>query len=435
MIIRKNNVVSRTGDTMTGPLQINSTLGVTLTLTASGSIHFSTGLVSDDSSSVSGVFGYYGELLSLSRTTATVSMTGAGSVIQATGAGTMKITSAASQNIEILPGAGVGIGQASPTAILHLKAGTATASTAPLKFTSGTNLTTAEAGAMEFDGTNFYLSPSTTRKRIPLTDNATPSNGQIPIGNGTDYTVAVITGTSNQITVTNASGSITLSTPQNIHTAATPTFATVTHSTSAILSSVAAPGSPSEGELWNDSTQKAVTGYINSLNQKLSGVFFTQTATVTVQNSVVATTLIGTGVGTDTLPADFLTIGKTIRVTARGYYSTTGTPNLRFRVLFGATVLGTTGNQATPSGASNLFWEVSSIITCRTTGATGTTQSQGYANVNTSATAGQRWDMVETATDTVDTTATQQLIVEVLWGTASASNSIKCTNVIMEALN
>ena len=51
----------------------------------------------------------------------------------------------------------VGIGTASPTAVLHLIAGTATAGTAPLKFTSGTNLTTAEAGAMEYDGTSLYF--------------------------------------------------------------------------------------------------------------------------------------------------------------------------------------------------------------------------------------------------------------------------------------
>jgi hypothetical protein len=49
----------------------------------------------------------------------------------------------------------VGVG-VTPTAVLMLKAGTATASTAPLKFTSGTNLTTAEAGVVEYDGTVFY---------------------------------------------------------------------------------------------------------------------------------------------------------------------------------------------------------------------------------------------------------------------------------------
>jgi hypothetical protein len=69
----------------------------------------------------------------------------------------------------------VGIGQATPTAVLHLKAGTSTASTAPLKFTSGTNLTTAEAGAMEFNGTNLFFSPSTTRHTVNhgLTGSAT----------------------------------------------------------------------------------------------------------------------------------------------------------------------------------------------------------------------------------------------------------------------
>lgn len=53
---------------------------------------------------------------------------------------------------------GVG-GITSPTAMLHLPAGTATASTAPLKFTSGTVLGTPEAGTIEYDGTDFFLTP------------------------------------------------------------------------------------------------------------------------------------------------------------------------------------------------------------------------------------------------------------------------------------
>ncbi len=49
------------------------------------------------------------------------------------------------------------------TTRVTMQAGTATAGTAPLKFTSGTNLTTPEAGAIEFDGTNYYATASTTR--------------------------------------------------------------------------------------------------------------------------------------------------------------------------------------------------------------------------------------------------------------------------------
>jgi hypothetical protein len=56
-----------------------------------------------------------------------------------------------------------------PTALIHLKAGTATANTAPLKFTSGTNMTTAENGSFEYDGTLLYFTPSgANRYRVML---------------------------------------------------------------------------------------------------------------------------------------------------------------------------------------------------------------------------------------------------------------------------
>ncbi len=62
----------------------------------------------------------------------------------------------------------VGIAKATPTARLHLGAGTATAETAPLKLTSGTNLTTPEDGAFEFDGTNLYFTVGGVRKTVTL---------------------------------------------------------------------------------------------------------------------------------------------------------------------------------------------------------------------------------------------------------------------------
>lgn len=55
-----------------------------------------------------------------------------------------------------------------PTAKAHLGAGTATASTAPLKFTSGVNLTNPENGTMEYDGTNLYFTTGGTRYKVTL---------------------------------------------------------------------------------------------------------------------------------------------------------------------------------------------------------------------------------------------------------------------------
>lgn len=65
----------------------------------------------------------------------------------------------------------LGIGIGSPTAQLHLSAGTATAGSAPLKFTAGTNLTTAEAGAVEYNGSELLFTPTgTLRSGVMMID-------------------------------------------------------------------------------------------------------------------------------------------------------------------------------------------------------------------------------------------------------------------------
>jgi len=78
--------------------------------------------------------------------------------------------------------------------LLRPPAGTATASTAPLKFTSGTNLTTAEAGAVEYDGTEFYATNSTASRTIltrVLKGSATLDFGSTAAGASTDLTITV----------------------------------------------------------------------------------------------------------------------------------------------------------------------------------------------------------------------------------------------------
>jgi hypothetical protein len=82
---------------------------------------------------------------------------------------------------------------------------TGTTSIAPIIFTSGTNLSTAAAGAFEFDGTRFYLTPSTTRQGIALTD----STGVTLVSTITGSSLTSV-GTLTNLTVTNPiSGSVT----------------------------------------------------------------------------------------------------------------------------------------------------------------------------------------------------------------------------------
>lgn len=89
---------------------------------------------------------------------------------------------------------------------ITIRAGTATAGTAPLKFTSGTLLSAAEAGAIEFNSDRLYFTQttSTTRKVIAAFNDASGATGdtyyrdsgghfvRLPIGSSSD--VLTVTG-------------------------------------------------------------------------------------------------------------------------------------------------------------------------------------------------------------------------------------------------
>ncbi len=74
-------------------------------------------------------------------------------------------------------------------------------------------------------------------------DASSAANGRLLIGNGTGFTVAGLTGTANQVTVTDGAGSITLSLPQSIATTSDVTFDDVTATTSLITPLVKAASS------------------------------------------------------------------------------------------------------------------------------------------------------------------------------------------------
>lgn len=62
-----------------------------------------------------------------------------------------------------------------------IRAGTAASGTAPLKFTSGTLMTTPEAGAMEFNNNLLYftITSGTVRKKIALYDDTSGATGDL----------------------------------------------------------------------------------------------------------------------------------------------------------------------------------------------------------------------------------------------------------------
>jgi hypothetical protein len=277
---------------------------------------------------------------------------------------------------------GSAAGGVTRNAYLNFAAGTS--SIAPLQLNTGTDLTTAVAGSFEFGSSRLAFTPSgTTRKRVVLSNDVTSSNGQIPIGNGTDYTVATLTAGTG-ITVTNASGSIT----------------------------VAAS----------------------------SGTLYTNTATATIAATTTPTSAIGSGVGSLTVSAATAVVGKQWRLKLRGVYSTPALSvgNVTIDIKLGSVTIATGTANSLVAAATNLGFEGECIVTCRSTGATGTVMTTGAVKYDAATSNAAQLNLSMnngTSTNTIDFTAANAFDVVVTWSNSTVGNSISGLNFSLEVLN
>lgn len=148
-----------------------------------------------------------------------------------------------------------------------IRAGTAGAGGAPLKFTAGTLLTTPEVGAMEFAGENLYLTSSgTTRKKIALysTSGAT---GNLYYRNGSDDFTQLPIGSSNQV-LTVSGGVPSWQTPSSTSTFSDDTFTLQDNTT---------PSKQARFELSGISASTTRTYTLPNANTTLVGDNFSQT--------------------------------------------------------------------------------------------------------------------------------------------------------------
>lgn len=139
--------------------------------------------------------------------------------------------------------------------------------------------------------------------------------------------------------------------------------------------------------------------------------------------------------GTCTIPADFRTVGKVLKLRAMGFYTCTLGAGVSFRVLLGATVLGTTSSLF-PPGSAGTMWEFECLITTRTIDVvgptTGTLICQGIGHFYDSAGTAQHVCLTSTAVTTLTTTSAHNLILDC---TVTGTASITSTNVIVSVSN
>lgn len=133
------------------------------------------------------------------------------------------------------------------------RAGTASANTAPLVFASGTNLTTAVAGALEYDGGVGYFTPDATIGRgfIPATQTFRLTGAGSAIGNtitnffGTSSNIPLISGANYEIDIYMLALRGTTAGPATITltNSAAPTLMFVDYEQSPLAGVAAPPGS------------------------------------------------------------------------------------------------------------------------------------------------------------------------------------------------
>lgn len=175
-----------------------------------------------------------------------------------------------------------------------------------------------------------------------------------------------------------------------------------------------------------------------STNFILPATVFTSAWPKSVSNTATETTLLNSGSGTLTIPANFLDSGKTLKLEIRGTYNTKNGPTtLRLRGKVGNAAVVDTGVNVIFSGASTREFEMDALITCQIAGASGAgvLAAQGKSIIFSGPSGSQLWEMRNTSTFDFDTTTAQTVNVTAQWGEADSSNSITSTNVLILALN
>lgn len=206
----------------------------------------------------------------------------------------------------------------------------------------------------------------------------------------------------------------------------------------------ATPATPVSGygRLWHDLTQKCLK-WLHDTGLAVTLQAFMGATTTSVSSTTTAETksLVGTIVGTFTVPANACVIGKVFRIKARGILTTGATAGtITIFLKFAGTTIASTGAVAPTISQTNMYWDLEADIHVRTIGASGTFFVQGNVHVQNAATpaAGVNWPIRGNSADppaavTVDTTASS--LIDLQSTTSNALHTLTCNQVSLEALN
>jgi len=166
------------------------------------------------------------------------------------------------------------------------------------------------------------------------------------------------------------------------------------------------------------------------------GLFAQTVSSTPVTATVTESSLIGTGVGTLTVPANSFKVGDSFHAKLIGHMSCVGSATLEIRVRSGSTLLADTGVIALDA-TTNKHWEINVYFTIRSLGvATVASMASGglFSYIKNSGTnfEGANFSIINNTT--FDTTVINTLNITAQWNTNNSGNSIYSELCILHKL-
>lgn len=159
-----------------------------------------------------------------------------------------------------------------------------------------------------------------------------------------------------------------------------------------------------------------------------SPVLYTATADGTVGNTVTPTSIIGTGVGTVTIPANFLTAGSTIKFKSFGTFTNDAGNSLYFNTTIGGSNTGLITSNSIAGGQSGVSYEVEYTILVKGTGTTAAINVQAKLLYSSASNTFTSLSAVYTASTTVNTTISNAIDFLGRFNAASNGSNIITSN-------
>lgn len=154
----------------------------------------------------------------------------------------------------------------------------------------------------------------------------------------------------------------------------------------------------------------------------------------TLTNSSAETSIIPADIiGSLVIPANFLTVGKVLRITALNKLTTGSGQTSTLKVKLGSTELVST-TETLPNGLTDEGVDTTIILTCFEAGETGKIQIDGFNLIHTGTGIVQSALRHYDALTTFDTTKEATLDITYKFSVASTSNTLKIDHFLLEAL-